>query len=65
MVKSISDLGHLLGKQTIAKFVETHELADELRKMGIDYIQGHAFGRPQPLNNFVATQPPRLVVVSS
>ena len=65
MVKSISDLGHLLGKQTIAKFVETHELADELRKMGIDYIQGHAFARPQPLNNFVAIQPPHLVVVSS
>ncbi len=65
MVKSISELGHLLGKETIAKFVETIELSDELRKMGIDYVQGHAFGRPQPLNNFVQSQPPRLVVVSS
>ena len=65
MVKSISELGHLLGKETIAKFVETIELSDELRKMGIDYVQGHAFGRPQPLNNFVQSQTPRLVVVSS
>jgi diguanylate cyclase (GGDEF)-like protein len=65
MVKSISELGHLLGKETIAKFVETIELSDELRKMGIDYVQGHAFGRPQPLNNFVQSQSPRLVVVSS
>jgi diguanylate cyclase (GGDEF)-like protein len=64
MVKSISELGHLLGKETIAKFVETIELSDELRKMGIDYVQGHAFGRPQPLNNFVQSQTPRLVVVS-
>ena len=64
MVKSISELGHLLGKETIAKFVETIELSDELRKMGIDYVQGHAFGRPQPLNNFVQSQTPHLVVVS-
>ena len=65
MVKSISELGHLLGKETIAEFVETIELSDELRNMGIDYMQGHAFGRPQPLNNFVQAQVPRLVVVSS
>ncbi len=65
MVKSISELGQLLGKKTIAEFVETLELSDELRKMGIDYVQGHAFGKPQPLNNFVQAKTPRLVVVSS
>jgi diguanylate cyclase (GGDEF)-like protein len=65
MVKSISELGHLLGKETIAEFVETPELADELRKLGINYVQGYAFGKPQPLNNFVHSQAPRLVVVSS
>ena len=65
MVKSISELGHLLGKQTIAEFVDTFELSDELRNMGIDYVQGYAFGKPQPLNNFVQAQIPRLVVVPS
>jgi diguanylate cyclase (GGDEF)-like protein len=65
MVKAISELGQLLGKEIIAEFVETRELADELRKMGVNYMQGHAYGKPQPLNNFVHTQGPRLVVVSS
>ena len=65
MVKAISELGQLLGKEIIAEFVETRELADELRKMGVNYMQGHAYGKPQPLNNFVHSQSPRLVVVSS
>ena len=65
MVKAISELGQLLGKEIIAEFVETRELADELRKMGVNYMQGHAYGKPQPLNNFVHVQGPRLVVVSS
>ena len=65
MVKAISELGQLLGKEIIAEFVETQELADVLRKMGVNYMQGHAYGKPQPLNNFVHTQGPRLVVVPS
>ena len=65
MVKAISELGQLLGKEIIAEFVETPELADELRNMGINHMQGYAYGKPQPLNNFVHAQGPRLVVVSS
>ncbi|MCG6898610.1 MAG: EAL domain-containing protein [Gammaproteobacteria bacterium] len=65
MVKSINELGQLLGKETIASNVETVELAEELRKLGVNYMQGHAYGRPQPLNNFIHFQGPRLVVVSS
>jgi diguanylate cyclase (GGDEF)-like protein len=65
MVKAISELGQLLGKEIIAKFVETQELADELRNMGVNHMQGYACGKPQPLNNFVHSQGPRLVVVSS
>jgi diguanylate cyclase (GGDEF)-like protein len=30
VVKAINELAHLLGKETIAEFVDTHELADEL-----------------------------------
>jgi len=64
MVKSINELGHLLGKETIAEFVETVEISEALRKMGVDYAQGYAYGKPQPLNNFIQAQAPRLVVVS-
>jgi len=65
MVKAISELGQLLGKEIIAELVETCELADELRKIGVNYMQGHSYGKPQPLNNFIHSQVPRLVVVSS
>ncbi len=65
MVRSINELGQLLGKETIAEFVETTELADELQRMGINYAQGYAYARPQPLNNFTRNQAPRLVLVSS
>ena len=65
MVKSINKLGHLLGKETIAEFVETHELAEELRKMGVNYAQGYAYAKPQPLSNFARTMGPHLVIVSS
>ena len=65
MVKSINELGQLLGKETIAEFVETTELADELERMGVNYVQGYAFAKPRPLNNHTQSQAPRLVLVSS
>jgi diguanylate cyclase (GGDEF)-like protein len=65
MVRSINELGHLLGKETIAEYVETHELAEELRRMGVNYAQGYAYARPQPLTNFAQSMGPYLFVVSS
>ena len=65
MVKSINKLGHLLGMETIAEFVETFELAEELRKMGVNYAQGYAYAKPQPLSEFARAMGPHLVVVSS
>jgi diguanylate cyclase (GGDEF)-like protein len=65
MVKSINELGHLLGKETIAEHVETHELAEELRRMGVNYAQGYAYAKPQPLTGFAQSMGPHLVVVSS
>ncbi len=65
MVKAINELGHLLGKQTIAEYVETHELAEELHRMGMDFAQGSVYARPQPLANFSRATGPHLVVVAS
>ncbi|MGD8631014.1 MAG: EAL domain-containing protein [Gammaproteobacteria bacterium] len=65
MVRSFNELGQLLGKETIAEFVESLDIADELRKIGINYAQGHAYATPAPLGNFVHAVAPRLVVVSS
>jgi len=50
MVKSINDMGHALGKQTIAEFVESEEVLDLLREIGVDFAQGYFIGTPVPLD---------------
>jgi len=49
MVRSINDISHVLGKRTIAEFVERQEIMDQLRALGVDYAQGHLHGKPQDL----------------
>ena len=65
IVKSINELGQLLGKETIAEFVETLEIAEELRSMGVNHLQGYAYAKPEPLRNFAHSMGPRLIVISS
>ena len=65
MVRVINELGHLLGKQTIAKYVESLEVVDELKKMGVDHIQGYVYSQPQSLDDFAQVLGPRLAVVPS
>ena len=65
MVRAINELGHLLGRQTIAKYVESLEVVDELRKMGIDHVQGYVYSQPQSLDDFAQVMGPRLAVVPS
>lgn len=64
MVRSINELGQLLDMQIIAERVETLAVANELRDMGVDYLQGYAYSGPEPLSTFSHTRKPRLVVVS-
>jgi diguanylate cyclase (GGDEF)-like protein/PAS domain S-box-containing protein len=47
MVRSIHQIGHLTGKQTIAEFAENQEILGMLRTLGIDYAQGYAIAPPQ------------------
>ncbi|MDT8406515.1 MAG: EAL domain-containing protein [Methylococcales bacterium] len=50
MVRSINEIGHLLGKQTIAEFVENAAIYQQLVDLGVDYAQGYYLGRPEPLS---------------
>ena len=50
MVRSINEIGHQMGKRTIAEFVENEAVLDELRNIEVDYVQGYFFGRPQPID---------------
>jgi diguanylate cyclase (GGDEF)-like protein len=49
MVKSINEIGQVMGKQTIAEFVENADILEKLREIGVDYAQGYGMGRPQPM----------------
>ncbi len=48
LVKSINEIGHVMGKQTIAEFVESEAVLERLREIGVDYAQGYCLGRPGP-----------------
>lgn len=49
MVRSINDISHVLGKKTIAEFVESQVVHDKLAAMGVDFSQGYLHGRPVAL----------------
>jgi EAL domain-containing protein (putative c-di-GMP-specific phosphodiesterase class I) len=48
MVEVINHIGHVMGKRTIAEFVETPQVELALREIGVDYAQGFLIERPQP-----------------
>ena len=47
MVRSINEIGHLTGKQTIAEFAENAEIIQMLTSLGVDYAQGYGIAQPQ------------------
>lgn len=50
MVQSINEIGQVMGKKTIAEFVEDEEILRVLRQIGVDYAQGYGIGRPRLLD---------------
>lgn len=49
MVKSINEMGHVMGKRTVAEFVEKEQVLLKLREIGVDYAQGYSIAKPRPL----------------
>lgn len=54
MVKSINDIGHVFGLKTIAEYVETNELIEELKRIGLDFVQGYAISKPNCISTLVS-----------
>ena len=48
LLDSINQLCHNLNIKTIAEFVSSKELFEELQYLGIDYLQGYYIGKPSP-----------------
>ena len=55
MVRSINDIGQIMGMQTIAKFVENDEIKGMLREIGVNYAQGYGVGKPIPFTGLLQT----------
>ncbi len=52
MVEAISQVGKTMGIQTIAERVESAEVLDELRRLGVGYAQGFHIARPCSTKEF-------------
>ena len=53
MVKSIHDLGKVMGKLTIAEHVNNDKITPKLKKIGVNYAQGYALAKPKSLKKLV------------
>ena len=55
MVKSINDIGQVMGMKTIAEFVENDEIKQMLVDIGVNYAQGFGIGKPRPIEELIST----------
>jgi diguanylate cyclase (GGDEF)-like protein len=46
MVAAINDIGHSMGRKTIAEYVENEAILTKLREVGVDFAQGYYIGKP-------------------
>ncbi len=53
MVKSINEIGQVMGMQTIAEFVENDEIKGMLKAIGVNFAQGYGVGKPMPLEMLI------------
>jgi len=53
VVKSINEIGHFMGKKTIAEFVEDDEVLEILREIGVDFAQGYGIEKKMPITNLL------------
>jgi diguanylate cyclase (GGDEF)-like protein/PAS domain S-box-containing protein len=53
MVKSIQQIGEVMGISTIAEFVESESVVQQLKILGVDYAQGYYLGEPASLSDLL------------
>ena len=50
MVAAITQVAKVMGLETVAEYVETAKARKLVAELGVDFAQGHAVGRPLPLD---------------
>jgi len=51
---SIQEMARLLGMKTVAEGCEDKKTAEELRRLGCNYIQGYYYSKPLPFKEFIS-----------
>ena len=57
VIRSITDIAHVLNKQTVAEHTENDAILTALRDLGVDYAQGFGIHRPEPIEQYFASIP--------
>jgi Amt family ammonium transporter len=65
MVKSINEVGQVMGIKTIAEFAASDSIIRSLREVGVDNAQGYAIARPIPLASLTIENKPTLTAVKN
>jgi diguanylate cyclase (GGDEF)-like protein len=50
MVAAITQVAKVMELQTVAEYVENDETRDLILSIGVDFAQGHAIGKPRPMD---------------
>jgi diguanylate cyclase (GGDEF)-like protein len=50
MVAAITQVAKVMRLETVAEYVENEQIRDFVAGLGVDYAQGHAVGKPAPLD---------------
>jgi diguanylate cyclase (GGDEF)-like protein len=53
IVRAVTDLSHEIGMSVVAEWAETPDLISALAKMGVDYGQGWALGKPMEMERLL------------
>jgi diguanylate cyclase (GGDEF)-like protein/PAS domain S-box-containing protein len=58
LVRAMNEVGHAMGIVTVAEYVESEEVVNLLRAVGVDYGQGYALAAPVPLSDLQPAEGP-------
>lgn len=58
IVRAIYEICQMMGKATIAEWVETEAIMQQIQGIGINLMQGYAFGHPNPIGSIIKPKIP-------
>ncbi len=53
MVSAINEVGHIMGIETIAEYVENDQIIKKLKAIKVDYAQGYGIEQPKPIEELL------------